>query len=261
MAAMDLEAEYNNRARVAESAAIIAGWARDAAAFREAWPHKRLALPYGPGERERLDLFLPMAEDGAAPRALLIHGGYWQALDRSWVSHFARGLVLSGVAVAVPSYDLCPGVPLTRIVAQMRAAAELLCRDDARLLAIGHSAGGHLAAMLLAGGRAGAALPMSGVFELEPLRATTIGTALNLTAEAARALSPRWMPAPGGPVHCVVGGDESNEFLRQTRDFAAAWDGSWEALPGRNHFTVLDPLTDPASPLVARARAMAAALA
>ena len=107
----------------------------------------------------------------------------------------------------------------------------------------------------------GAALPVSGVFELEPVLPTSIGAALHLAAEEARALSPRWLPPAPGEMHAVVGGAESDEFLRQTRDFAAAWGGSQEVLPGANHFTVLDPFTDPAHPLVARAAAMAGRLA
>ena len=267
---MDLDAEYDNRARVADSAAIIARWAQDAAAFRDAWPCAEPGIPYGAGERERLDLFLPEG-DPHAPLAVFIHGGYWQALDRSWASHCARGLVMAGVAVAVPSYDLCPHVPLARIVEQMRNAVGLLHRRTGqRMLAIGHSAGGHLAAMLMATDWAArglperlvpSAIPISGVFELEPLRPTRIGQGLQLTEAEAQALSPRNLPSPGGALHCVVGDAESTEFLRQTRDFAAAWGGSHESLPGANHFTVLDPMADPASPLVARARAMAGALA
>ena len=267
---MDPQAEYDNRARVPEHPAIIAGWARDAAAFRAAWPEADLGLAYGPGERERLDLFRPGPGD-AWPLALFIHGGYWQALDGSFFSHIARGLLMHGVAVAVPSYDLCPSVPLTRIVAEMREAAAFLHRrlgGRRRLLAIGHSAGGHLAAMLMAtdwraldpalpADLVPSGLPISGVFELEPLLPTTIAAALRLTPEEARRLSPRFLPAPGGAaLHAVVGAEESAEFLRQGRDFAAAWGGSFEALPGRNHFTVLGPLTDPATPLVARAAAL-----
>lgn len=269
---MDLEAEYNNRARVPDSAAIIARWLTDAAAFRAAWPTKRLDIRYGDTEREVLDLFLPAAE-GPCPLAMFIHGGYWQALDRTAVSHFARGLLLRGVAVAVPSYGLCPAVPLATIVEQMRRAAAVLCvTTQQRILAMGHSAGGHLAAMLLASDLPAfapglppdvvpAALPVSGVFELEPLLPTSIGRGLNLTREEARALSPRWLPPPGKALHAVVGGAESPEFLRQTHDFAAAWGGSAEEIPGANHFTVLDPLTDPDHPLTLRAAGMARRLA
>jgi len=269
---MDLEAEYNNRARVPDSAAIIARWMRDAQDFRSTWPHRRLDVRYGDTEPELLDLFLP-AEGGDCPLAMFIHGGYWQALDRTAVSHFARGLLMHGVAVAVPSYGLCPAVPLATIVEQMRRAAAVLCvTTQQRILAMGHSAGGHLSAMLLASDLPAfapglppdvvhAALQISGVFELEPLSPTSIGRGLNLTQAEAHALSPRWMPPPGKALHAVVGGAERPEFLRQTRDFAAAWAGSAEEIPGANHFTVLDPLTDPDHPLTLRAAGMARRLA
>lgn len=267
---MDLQAEYDNRARVPEHPAHLAAWQRDAAAWRAACPHVELGLAYGEREREKLDLFHPAAS-GPAPLALFIHGGYWQALDRSYASHCARGLNGRGVAVAVPSYDLCPQVTLATIVGQMRAAAIFLWRRQGRrILAMGHSAGGHLAAMLLATDWRAiapdlprdlvhAALPVSGVFELEPLLPTTIGAGLRLTPEEARALSPRYLPSPGRPLHCLVGGAESSEFLRQSRDMAAAWGGSFEALPGADHFTVIAPFADPDSDIVARAARLASA--
>ncbi|MGG5817923.1 alpha/beta hydrolase [Falsiroseomonas sp. HW251] len=263
---MDLEAEYNNRLRVPDSAALIAGWARDAAAWREACPGAELGLAYGAGEREKLDLFSAGVD---APVAVFIHGGYWKALDRSFASHCARGLVLRGVSAAVPSYDLCPVVGIGDIVRQIRAACRFLwARTGRRILAVGHSAGGHLSAMLLAtdwraldpalpADLVHAALPVSGVFELEPLLPTTVAQGLNLDAASARALSPRFMPSPARPLYCLVGGAESDEFIRQTRDMAAAWGGSWEALPGADHFTVIAPFADPDSTIVARARAMA----
>jgi arylformamidase len=265
---MDLEAEYNNRARVPEHPRHIAAWQRDAAEWRAACPHAELGLPYGTGEREKLDLFHPEAA-GEAPLAIFIHGGYWQALDRSHASHCARGLNGRGIAVAVPSYDLCPAVTVGAIVEQMRAACRFLWQRSGRhIMAAGHSAGGHLAAMLLATdwsaldpslppGLVHAALPVSGVFELEPLLATSLGQALKLDAPTARALSPRYMPSPGRPMHCVAGGAESCEFIRQSRDMAAAWGGSCEFLPGADHFTVIAPLSDPASPLVACAERLA----
>jgi arylformamidase len=265
MPAMDLEADYNNRARVPEHPAILAAWQRDAAAWREACPRVTLGLAYGAGERERLDLFGP--EEPAAPLALFIHGGYWKALDRSFVSHCARGLNGRGVAVAVPSYDLCPAVTIGAIVEQMRECCAMLWRlRGQRILAMGHSAGGQLAALLLAtdwparglpAGLVRAALPVSGVFELEPLLATSVAEGLRLTPETARALSPRFLPSPGRPIHCVVGGAESDEYLRQSRDMAAAWGGSFAAIPGANHFTVLAPFADPASDVVLRAESLA----
>ncbi|MFC7477324.1 alpha/beta hydrolase [Dankookia sp. GCM10030260] len=268
---MDLQVEYDNRARVPENPAIIAGWQRDAAAFRATWAEAELGIAYGAGGREKLDLFRPgPGEDW--PVALFLHGGYWQALDRSFFSHMARGMLARGVAVAVPSYDLCPQVTLAAITDQMRAAAMLLHRRSGRrLLATGHSAGGHMAAMLMAtdwrardprlpADLVPAGLPISGVFELEPLLPTSIGAGLRLTPEEARALSPRHLPSPGFPLHAVVGGAESGEFLRQTRDFAAAWGGTAEVVPGLNHFTILAPLAAPDSALSRRAAAMALAV-
>jgi len=265
---MDMEAEYNNRARVPEHPRHIAGYQRDAAAYRAASPSAELGLAYGPGERQRLDLF---GADGDAPLAMFIHGGYWKAFDRGFFSHCARGLNGRGITVAVPSYDLCPGVTIDVIVDQIRAAAAFLWRRTGRrVMAAGHSAGGHLATMLLAtdwramdaslpDGLVHAALPISGVFELEPLLGTSVADGLRLTPDSARALSPRWMPSPGRPMHCVVGAAESTEFVRQSRDMAAAWGAGFDAAEGADHFTVIAPLADPGSALVARAEALARA--
>ena len=240
-----IQAQYDNPAMVPEHPALIAGWAADAAAYRE--QGGRLDIAYGASARQRYDLFGP--EGG--PLAVLIHGGYWQKLDKGFFSHLAAGLNAHGVAVAVLGYDLCPEVTLRRIVEQVRAACEALPRRPA--LAIGHSAGGHLAAMLLGSGHVGAALPISGVFELAPLRHTRIGDALALGEAEALALSPRFLPPGKGWLHAVVGGAESREFRRQTHDFAAAWGGTAEEAPGANHFTVVAPLAEPASAMVAKA--------
>ena len=146
---MDLDVEYNNRARVPEHPEIMEGWQRDAATFRKA-ARAELDVPYGPSERMKLDLFLP---DNDAPQAaaMFIHGGYWQSLDKSYASHLARGLTQHGFAVCVPGYDLCPHVSMTDIVDEIAHA----CIWTVRLLQMplvitGHSAGGHLAACMLA---------------------------------------------------------------------------------------------------------------
>ena len=119
--AVDYEVEYNNRARVPENPSIMAGWARDAAAYRER--HAPRLLRYGPGARHVIDLF---AGDREGPIVVFIHGGYWQALDRSSFSHLAAGLNAHGVSVAIPSYDLCPDVTVGEIVRQMQSATREL---------------------------------------------------------------------------------------------------------------------------------------
>lgn len=255
-----LEAEYNNRAKVPGHVEVMQSWTRDAAAFRAGHGHAELDLPYGSSARQRLDLFWPDARrDG--PVAMFIHGGYWQSLDRSFFSHLARGFVAHGVALAVPSYDLCPQVTLEALVEQVRGAAAFLLRRHGRpVFSCGHSAGGHLTATLLATDWAARGLPpgavyagcaISGLFDLLPLLETSVNGALRLDAGTARRLSPVFLPAPGRPLHAVVGAEEGAEYHRQSRDIAEAWRGAWELLPGANHFTVVAPLTDPASPLVA----------
>src|SRR5882757_935496 len=121
VAEIDYEVEYNNRARVPENPALMAGWASDAAAYREQRAPRRLS--YGPGIRNTIDFF-PTDRDG--PIVVFIHGGYWQALDGSFFSHCARGLNAHGIGVAVPSYDLCPDVTVEEIIGQMRAASREL---------------------------------------------------------------------------------------------------------------------------------------
>lgn len=253
MAAFDpaLQAQYDNPALVPEHPAIIAGWARDAAAYR-ATAGGRLDVPYGPSARQRYDWFGPKGGRLDGPVAVFIHGGYWQKLDKSFFSHCAAGLNAHGVAVAVLGYDLCPQVTLRRIVEQIRAA----CAQLKPALAFGHSAGGHLSAMLLAAGDVPAAMPISGVFDVTPLRHTRIGDALALDEAEARALSPMFMPPSAGRMHAVVGSAESEAFRAQTREMAARWGGGSEELPEANHFTVLAGLSDPAGGLVRSALAL-----
>lgn len=257
----DYEAEYNNRARVPDSAAIIASWAADAEAYRAIKAPR--VVPYGEGERHAFDFF----EAGDGPTVMYIHGGYWQAVHRSFHSHQARGLNAHGISVAVPSYDLCPNVRIGDIVEQIRAAVNTLARmTDAPVIVSGHSAGGHLAACMLATeAHVPAAYAISGLFDLKPLIPTSLNKALALDEAEAEALSPLFWPAPESKtLDAVVGGAESAEFLRQSRSIVDTWgdegvETRYEELPGLNHFTVIAPLADPNSAMAARLAEMAAA--
>ena len=256
---MDLEAEYNNRALVPDHPAVMQRWRESAGAARAARPP--LEIGYGPGPREAMDLFEAVP---GAPVAVFLHGGYWQALDKGWFSGLAPALLAHGVSLAVPSYDLCPTVRLGAILGQVRSAVDAVrARSGARPVIFGHSAGGHMAACMLSEGRASAAVAISGVFDLAPLIPTSLNTALDLDAREAAALSPIHWPVPNGStpggtvLDCIVGGDESPEFLRQSRMMADHWGANgvetrYEALPGLNHFTVLDPLFDKDSGMVRR---------
>jgi len=253
--------------------AILAGWSRDAAAYRAdrlAAGRAALDIPYGDSGRQRLDLLLP--DSGLVDRlALFIHGGWWQMGDRRDVSHFARGLNGQGFAVALASYDLCPAVSLAAIIAQLRRAC-LFLRQRYRkpLLIVGHSAGGHLTAAMAAtdwaalGGpkavvRAGFAI--SGGFDLAPLLTTSMNADWKLDAEGAHALSPiHWRKPQDVSFACAVGALESREFRRQSRDFAAAWSVLCTEIPDTNHFTVLEPLTDPGSATISEMKRLCEAV-
>jgi arylformamidase len=272
---LDLEAEYNNRARVAGSARLIAGWARDAAAYRaEAEAAGRVRrLAYGAGERHVVDLFEPETEAAPGVVVAFVHGGYWQALSPDQFSHLARGLVARGIRVGVVGYDLCPAVRVGDIVEQVREACLLLGRGS-RLVVAGHSAGGHLAACMLATDWAArgadpdlvpAAYALSGLFELAPLVPTTVNAPLRMDVAEAERLSPlAWAPPRGRVLDAVVGGEESGEYLRQSRAIVDAWgregvETRYEALPGLNHFTVVAPLADPDSAMTGRIAELASA--
>jgi len=260
----DLEAQYNNRAVVPDHPAVMARWREQAEAARAAHPPERIA--YGQGARETMDGFSAGPD---APVAVFIHGGYWQALDPSWFSWIAPPLLSHGVSVVLPTYGLCPDVRLGRIVRQMREAIDLIrTRTGQRPLLTGHSAGGHLAACMLSEGRASAAVAISGLFDLGPLVSTSLNTALRLDANETAALSPIHWPVPNGStpggtvLDCIVGGDETAAFIGQSEAMVRLWgsrgvETRLERLPGLNHFTVLDPLADPDSPLVRRIAALA----
>ena len=267
---VDYEAEYNNRARVPENPSIMAGWAKDAAAYRQR--HAPRVIAYGPGARNSIDLF-PGNDEG--PVVVFIHGGYWQALDGSFFSHLAGGLIAHGVSVAIPSYDLCPAVTVDEIIQQMRVATRQLTRLGRSLVVSGHSAGGHLAACMLAtdwqaydaslpGDPVIAAYAISGLFDLGPLVGTSINKALQLDDATARTASPLfWKPPARGSLDAVVGENESAEYFRQSRTIVEHWGAAGIAtrfgvVAGANHFTAIAPLADPGSPMTLRLKELAA---
>jgi arylformamidase len=279
---IDYEAEYNNRARVPEHPDIFARWAREAEDYRaEAMKERRaeLGLSYGSTMRQVIDLFSPKSDvtrsdvtrrNVTAPLALFIHGGYWRSLEPSLFSQMARGANAHGIAVAVVGYDLCPQVTIAEIIDQIRHACLFLwLRTGRRMMVYGHSAGGHLAAAMVAtdwqslypkapADLVPTAYSISGLFDLSPLVHVAMAQDLRLDAAEARSVSPLFWPPPRGRVlDAVVGELESSEFLRQSRVIADVWEKGgaqtrYQEIAGTNHFAVLDALTDPQSGMVRR---------
>ena len=269
------DAQYNNRAREPEAAVtLLPRWAEASALVRSRMTCA-LDLPYGDAAGEALDVF--PARSSGSPILVFIHGGYWRALDKADHSFVAPAFVQAGAMVVVPNYTLCPAVSIEQIALQTTQALAWVYRNAAtyggdvrRIVVAGHSAGGHLAAMLLAclWKRVGDDLParlvagalsLSGLYDLEPIRQTPfLQGDLQLTPASVRRLSPAFFARPRGPLATLVGGDESEEFIRQNQLIRDQWGPSTvpvcEALSGLNHFTVLHDLVDPAGRAHAHAR-------
>jgi arylformamidase len=268
------EREYNLRAAFPDHAQWFARWAADSAAARQQL-EASLDLRYGAGPRQTIDVFPSAARRGTL---LFIHGGYWRAMDKRDHTFVAPPLVAEGIGVAVINYDLCPQVGIARIVEQCREGVAWLRREGARygvaterLVVAGHSAGGHLAAMLVAtdwsarglpGAIAGAAT-ISGLFDLEPLLEVSLNHDWQLDATQARALSPlRLRPHIAVPLVVAAGADETSEYIRQSRRFWEHWSECQRAgsgpllIPARHHFSVLSDLGDPTSALTGALRAL-----
>lgn len=254
----DLSDAYANGPYIAGAAAYPPLWAAAAAAFRAALGARALTgLSYGPGARNRLDLFLP--EGAARGLAVFIHGGYWRAFGREDWSHLAGGAVARGWAVAIPSYTLAPAARIADIADEMRAAVDAAAArvPAGPLVLTGHSAGGHLVARLAcadmdfaASGRLARVLPISPVADLVPLMQTDINADLRIDAPEAAAESPvRHAPRPGVAAHVWVGGEERPAFLDQARGLARAWDAALTIAPGQHHFDVIDGLAEGRAPL------------
>ena len=265
-----LDAQYDLRARHPEHEQYSARWAEASERARKELPC-RLDVAYGESEGENLDVFLPPAPH--APVLIFIHGGYWQWRDKADFSFIAEPMVAAGFAVVMVNYDLAPKADMDEIVRQNQAAVAWTCRnvndiqgDPGRIVVSGHSAGGHLTAVMLStdwaaqGLAPGAILggcALSGLFELEPIRLCYLNEALGLDEEAAERNSPLLhLPEAAPPLSVVVGGAETEEFLRHSAEFAAAWQakglpGEHVVIPALNHFSILDEFSRPESPLLA----------
>ena len=269
-----LSREYNNRELVPDHPQYFARWGEQSLRARSTMTCY-LDRPYGEAPGEKVDIFPARKGDGSC--MMFIHGGYWRALDKQDHSFLAPAWVDAGVSLAIVNYDLCPRVSIEDIVRQMLRAsrwlwlhAEEYGMDQDRLYVAGHSAGGHLTAMLMAalwpvydpalprdlwkGG-----LAISGLYDLRPLtQVEWLNADLRLDEAAALRVSPAFLPpATRCPVMTCVGGGESSEFQRQNALLRSRWRSAFAgdiAMPGRNHFSVLDGLAEQKSALFAGAR-------
>ncbi|KIC28413.1 alpha/beta hydrolase [Leisingera sp. ANG-M6] len=257
---MELDDAYANGAYIENADKYPPRWAASAEDFRNSLHERaRLNIPYGEGERQTFDLFLP--EGTAKGLFVFVHGGYWLAFDKSSWSHLARGALAHGWAVAMPSYDLCPEVRIADITRQIAAAVTRVAEEVKGPIALaGHSAGGHLVARMLdkallpadVGARIKTVIPISPLSDLLPLLRTTMNQKFKMDSAAAVAESPVEMQDRyEAEVTVWVGGEERPAFLDQAVWLVEAWGADHVIAFGKHHFNVIDPLADPDSDLVA----------
>jgi arylformamidase len=262
-----IEAEYNNRGLVPEYPEHLARWVQDSEVARASVPFT--TLRYGAQLGATMDIF-----HAKNPRGLLffIHGGYWRALSKDDFSFVAPTFCAQGISVAIVNYDLCPAITVAGIVDEMVSALHTLAAQantPSRWLVAGHSAGGHLTAALWSelvslapnvAERIVGGMSISGVHDMDPMVDYSINTDLKLTHEEAHRLSPlAYAPSLDAPLIVTAGARESSEFRRQATILHAAWPSVCQHpkaglvfAPGRNHFSVVEALTEPEHELTTR---------
>ena len=247
------DAAYNNTAAVADSPALNAAREAASAAFRAAHP-EQLDLPYGPGARQKIDLY--PAADFAAPCLVFLHGGYWQRNSREQFACLAEGARTLGWSAALPGYTLAPDASLTGIAEEVTAALDWLAANGpthgigGKLVLSGWSAGGHLTALALGHHAVAAGLAISGVFELGPIRDTYLNEKLMLTDAEIAALSPLRLPVVDKPLAIAYGTAELPALVADSRALhaqraAAHAPGALVPVAGADHFTIVLELQKP----------------
>jgi arylformamidase len=260
-----VEREYNNRNLVPGHPAIFRRWEEDSEHVR-ATRRGRLDLAYGTEGRHRVDIFPARGSDRLL---VFFHGGYWRGLDKRMFAWLAPAWAAEGVSLALVNYRLCPAVRIADIVDDAVAAVNWAMANAAahgaesrRVVLAGHSAGAHLVAAVMAAAperlrfapaRIAGAVPVSGIVDFSPMPFFSGNADLRLDAAAARALDLHdRRPTIPAPIVVAVGGDESGEFIRQSRLLADRWSPQvreLQVVPGRHHFSVLDAFAEPGQPL------------
>ena len=265
----ELDAAYDIEASVPDLPAIQARYAAASAALT-GLDSAALDLAYGPDPRHRLDILAP--PEGARAAILYFHGGYWKGGAKEGRRFPGPAWNARGVAWVPVEYRLAPAATVDEIVDDARRAvawffahaAEHGCAPSAIHVA-GNSAGGHLAGMLAAGDwqadwslpadAIASAAPVSGLFDLAPLRRTFVNDWLALDEAGAQRNSPVHRPPRAGiPLVIAWGGAEPAAFRGQSEAYADVCRQTGAAVTaiecaGADHFSIMADWADPASPL------------
>jgi arylformamidase len=216
-------------------------------------------ISYGAHQRERLDIF--PATQPHAKTLVFIHGGYWKSMIKESFRFIVEGFVRYGITIVLIEYPLIPGVAMKEIVSSCRAAIQWIRQNIAEhhgnpeeIYIAGHSAGAHLATMLMTGEEKNAnsckgVIALSGLFNLLPIQLSDLNDTLQLSAADVRQNSPvQLKPATQCPLLLAVGSEESNEFKDQSAELFNNWHTQVPVrlleVPGQNHFSIVEALTD-----------------
>jgi arylformamidase len=262
-------ADYNNQIAVPDFDDYFTRWRKQSEQLRASKPCI-LDVPYGPGGRQSCDIF-PADAPKLAPVLVFIHGGWWYFLDKKDHSFIADPFLHAGCAVVFVGYPLAPAASISEIVRSVRSSLVWVYQniarfggDPERMHVAGHSAGGHLTAMMLTtdwaahgvpGNLVKSGCPISGLFDLEDVLNVPQNRNFRLLPDVAVANSPlRYIPETAPPVIACVGGNETRGFHRQHDAFVNAWRAPSRPLidasiPGENHFSIIEHLGNAESSL------------
>ena len=260
-----LDRQYNNRLHVPDYATYMERWEMLSRQTEKESPVVK-NIPYAALPREQLDIYPSLQP--SSKTLIFIHGGYWHKLDKSSFQFIGAAFRNYGITTVLINYPLAPVVAIDQIAASCRQAIHWLYQnisayngDPGQLYIAGYSAGGHLSAMLLATDwRHFNLIPdvikgacvISGLFNLIPVRLSDINQVLKMDTETARQNSPvHLLPATQCPLLIVVGSNETNEFLDQSKELYTCWKERISAeiiqIPGLNHYSIVETILDPQS--------------
>ncbi|KAJ8389686.1 hypothetical protein AAFF_G00115620 [Aldrovandia affinis] len=226
-----------------------------------------LDVPYGEGQGEKMDVYMPTTGPTEGyPLVIYIHGGYWQFLSKEESGFMAVPLVQKGVAVAAVGYDIAPKGNMDLMVSQVRRSIVSIVQQYSHISGMylcGHSAGAHLAAMVLCTDwsqysvtpRIKGAFLVSGIYDLLPILSTYVNEPLKMTEEVALRNSPSQLVPhlkhSSSACHIVVAvaQNDSPEFRKQSEDFFKALESSglkviFEDIPDTDHFNIIEQFVD-----------------
>ncbi|KAG5853641.1 kynurenine formamidase [Anguilla anguilla] len=239
-----------------------------AAALKEGTERARSAaqtllnVPYGDGDREKLDVYIPSSPSLDLPLVIYLHGGYWQFLSKEESGFLAVPLVQKGAVVVAVGYETAPKGGMDLMVSQVRRSVVSVVQQYSHISGLylcGHSAGAHLAAMILSTDwseysvtpQIKGAFLVSGIFDLLPVLSTHVNEQLKMTEEAAVRNSPSRLVAQlkqsssDCDIVVAMAQNDSPDFRKQSEEYFKALESSGlkvtlEDVPNTDHFSIIE---------------------